>query len=341
MKGYGQEDTGFQLFDAAGIGVAAVDGEGRLLQVNDSFVRYLDLQETNLVGTPIRNLGEAIASAEFWSALERPGSFRCLVPSRQHLLLTSCRDLPGAPREEAARVVLLRPYSLEREFIRMRSRLNINIVLEISERLSSVAVAGEIILQPEVHEEEVTRTRFLASFFKDVNDLGELFRELQEISEPIPFPARIHPVPLDWRGLAADLIEKMKGLCSERNVSLAGDLPGSLPEVRGDRQWLTLALFGILNHAVTETSPLGEVRLQCRGGDGILETSVHYQPANGSGTCSWPPKTLFPSPDGRPAGGKLGITDLALSQGIFQLHRGEVRCEEGQDLASLVIRLPA
>ncbi len=340
MSEHEREDITFQLFDAAGIGVAALDDKGVLLKVSDSFVRYLDIPGSGLAGTPFRDFVEAIASAEFWSALEGPGSFRCLVPSRHHLLLTTCRHFPDAPQPQAARMVLLRPYSLEREFIRMRSRLNTNIVLEISERLSSVAVAGEIILQPDLHEDESTRSRFLSSFFRDVKDLGELFHELEEIAEPIPFPARIRPVPLDWKGLAADLMEKMKGLSSEKNVSLAIDLPDHLPEVRGDRQWLTLGLFGILQHAVMETFPLGEVQVLCRNGSGFLETSVLYQPADGTGSGVWPPQTLFPVSEDRPSAGKLDLTDLALSLGIFQLHRGELRREEGHDPASLIIRLP-
>lgn len=341
MTDHGEETATFQLFDAAGVGVAAVDGEGLLLQANGSFLRYLEIDGPDPRGVPFSQFEEAISSPEFWGALAAPGSFRCLVPSRQHLLLTTCRDASGAAEEQAARIILLRPYSLEREFIRMRSRLNGNVVLEISERLSSVAVAGEIILQPDLQEDEATRTRFLSSFFKDINDLGLLFHELQEIAEPIPFPARVRPVPLDWKGLVSDLMAKMRGLANEKNISLDGDFPPRLPEVKGDHQWLTLALYGILNHAVMETSPLEEVLLQCRKGEGFLETSVQYQPADGSETAAWPPQTLFPSPGGHLSGGKLGLSDLALSLGIFHLHRGELLREEGGGAAQLVIRLPA
>jgi len=330
-----------RLLDTAGMGLAQIDGQGRVQRVNESFLRYLEVDSNEMLGREVSALGEAILSPEFWQSLSSPGSFRCLVPGRRHLLLAFCRGLAGEGEEECGKVVFLRPYSLEREFIRMRSRLNRNVVVEISEHISSVAVAGEIIIQPELQEDADVRNRFLSAFFSDLNDLSRLFSDLQEIAEPIPFPARVNPIPLDWKSLAADLLAKMKGLASEKNVSLSSDVPDGTPAVNGDYHWLSLALYGILNHAVVESPPLGEVRLRCRSADGALETTVEYTLAEGGNDGPWPPQTLFPVSEGDPGRGKLGLTDLALSRSILLLHRGEVDRTLQKGMVRLTSRLPA
>ena len=69
-------------------------------------------------------------------------------------------------------------------------------------------------------------------------------------------------------------------------VEVDDSLDSQTPEVEGDHQWLSLALYGVLHHAVMETSPLGEVRLQCSNGSSALETSVEYQPAEKEGQGS-------------------------------------------------------
>jgi hypothetical protein len=340
MHSGSDEKTTFNLFDSAGVGIVGIGGQNRILQVNDSLLRYLDIEREKIVGREIETLQEGIFSNSFWDAIAGERPFYCLVPGTNHLLLTICREYTGKENGGIRKILLLRPYGLEREFIRMRSRLSQNAVLEISSRLSSVAIAGEIILQPELQEDETTRRRFLSSFFKDITDLSELFNELQEIAEPIPFPNRIHFAPIDWKGLVSDLILKMTGLTNERNLSMASELPSALPSPRGDYHWLYLALFTMIDHAVNSASPLSEVRVSGSGGESRLETVVEYTGEEEAESQEWPPPTLFPLADGETRIGKMALTDLALSRSIFLLHGGSVdREESGQD-RRLRIELP-
>lgn len=335
------DGTGFQLFDSAGVGLVGIGPEGAISHANESLLRYLEVDSDDILGKEAEVLKPSLASSHFWEGMTGDEPFYCLVPAQHHLLLALCRKYQGPSEEAVDKVLLLRPYGLEREFIRMRSRLNQNIVLEISSHLSSVAIAGEIILQPELQEDEETRKRFLSTFFGDIAGLGELFTEMQEIAEPIPFPNRVRPAPLDWRGLVADLLHKIRGLANDRNVSVESDLPEYLASVPGDYHWLYLALYGVLNHAAAEAPVLGEIEVSCRENGGSVETVIEYSNDETLTGTPWPPRTMFTLPRDNPRITKMEISELALSWSIFVLHNGDLERRESSGKVTFVSRLPA
>jgi hypothetical protein len=335
------DGTDFHLFDSAGVGLVGVSAEGTIRHTNASLLRYLEVEPDGILGKETGVLKPSLTSPDFWEGLAGEDPFYCLIPARHHLLLALCRKYSGPSAEAVEKVVLLRPYGLEREFIRMRSRLNQNIVLEITSHLNSVAIAGEIILQPELQDDETTRKRFLSTFFGDISGLGELFAELQEIAEPIPFPNRVRPTPLDWKSLVADLLHKIRGLANDRNVSVESDLPEHLASVQGDYHWLYLALYGVLNHAAAEAPVLGEIRVACREHDGSVETTIEYSSDEILVDPSWPPPTLFTLSRDNPRIGKMEISELALSRSIFNLHNGDLEKRESPGKVTFVTRLPA
>jgi hypothetical protein len=334
-----EETTTFHLFDSTGVGLIGLDESGRILQLNDSLLRYLDLEGQDILGKKFSSLKEQISFPGFWEALDGERPFYCLVPGSSHLLLTICRGYAGPRDEGISKIVILRPFGLEREFIRMRARLSRNSVFEISSHLSSLAIAGDIILQPELQEDETTRQRFLSTFFKDINDLSELFNGLQEIAEPISFPNRVRFSPLDWKGLIADLLEKMQGLANEKNVSLSKSLTSCQSSPRGDYHWLYLAFYTLVDHALKMAAPLSEVKVGCTSAGGQLETIVEYE-RSGEAEAAWPPRTLFHLSEEDPRIGKMALTDLALSRSIFLLHHGDVRLIESGGISRIHVRLP-
>jgi hypothetical protein len=335
------DGTDFHLFDSSGVGLVGISEDQVIRHTNSSLYDYLDAKPGDILGQEVSVLGQSLVSKDFWSGFAAGGPFYCLLPGNQHLLLTLCLNYTGPSKETVKKVILLRPYGLEREFIRMRSRLNQNIVLEISSHLSSVAIAGEIILQPELQEDETTRGRFLSTFFRDITDLSELFTELQEIAEPIPFPNRVRPAPLDWKGLVTDLLTKMRGLANERNVSVENGLLKRLSSVQGDYHWLYLALYEVLNQAVADSPILGEIQVSCAESNGMVETKVEYPSGESRAEHSWPPQTLFELPEDDPRIGEMAFSELALSRSIFLLHKGDLEKAEDRGKVTLTARLPA
>jgi hypothetical protein len=334
------DGTDFHLFDSSGVGLIGISEDRVIRHTNSSLSYYLDAKPDDILGQEVSVLGQSLVSEDFWSGFATDKPFYCLLPGSQHLLLTHCLNYAGPSEETVRKVILLRPYGLEREFIRMRSRLNQNVVLEISSHLSSVAIAGEIILQPELQENETTRGRFLSTFFRDITDLSELFTELQEIAEPIPFPNRVRPAALDWKGLVTDLLIKMRGLANERNVSVENGLPGHVSPVQGNYHWLYLALYEVLNQAVAEAPTLGEIQVSCAENNGTVATKIEYLLEESPAEPSWPPQTLFELPEDDPRIGKMALSEMALSRSIFLLHKGDLEKTENRGKVTFTARLP-
>ena len=268
-----KEYNPFELLDSSGIGCIGIDGKGRITHTNSSLPKYLDLDPDGIRGRDIEILKDAIPSSEFWEAESTRGTFYFLAPGNSNLLLIVARKIHVPSIDNLERALLIRPYSLEREFIRMRSRLNQNIAFEIGARLQSMSVASDIILQPELQDDTSTRDRFMTVFNQDLSDLNLLFAQLEETAAARPAPPYIKRSSLDWRSLVGDLLVKVQGLASERNVSLSIETE-PLPSFSGDYQWLFLALFGVLHNVITDAPPLSEVILNCRENDNSLETLI-------------------------------------------------------------------
>jgi signal transduction histidine kinase len=331
----------FQLFDSAGVGLLGIDSDNRAVQANESFLRYLDIEADEIVGEDIASLKTIISLPDFWQSLLARETFYSLVPARNFLLLAISRSYPEPSPENVKRLLLVRPYSLEREFMRMRTNLNQNVALEIRSHLNSVAIASEIILQPELQESEPTKKRFLATFFKDITDLSTLFSEMQEIVEPIPFPNRIHRLSLDWKALVTDQLSKVRGLASERNIFLTSDIPAHLPAIEGDYHWLYLALYGAINYLVTAAPALAGMRIACHADDRGIETTIRIPLPEIPPADLWPPPTIFPLPEENPRIGKMLFSELALARSIILLHQGELERTEEYDSLTLRVTLPA
>jgi signal transduction histidine kinase len=326
------------LFESTGIGLVGLDAEDRIVHANPNVGTYLDLDPAALLGREVRVLEPQLRSAEFWSAF--PGTFYCLCPAPHALMLTICRSFEPRPGSGMRRAIILRPYSLEREFGRMRICLNNYLAHEIASHLSSIGIASEFITEPELRESRETRAAFIATFRHDVTDLNTLFVQLLEAAEPLVLPSRVAWAPLDWKALVEDLAAKTRGLANDRSVALTCSLPPQLPAPSGDFHWLYFALFGVLSHALQSASSLSEVTLAVRHGGGRIETAVGLASEEVL-TGTWPPPALFPLAEARPRIGRLQISELAVARGIFLLHGGDLRLDERAGRTAFTAVLPA
>jgi len=180
------------------------------------------------------------------------------------------------------RAIIMRPYSLEREFGRMRVSLNNYLAHEVASRLNSVAIASEFITEPELRESPLTRDAFLSTFRHDVSDLSTLFVQLLETAEQIAMPNRVARSPIDLRALIDDLAVKVRGLASERSSGLSWALPPHLPFAPGDYHWIYLGFYGVLTHALRAAPALTDVILTSSAGDGCVKTVVTVRRGGGA-----------------------------------------------------------
>ena len=238
------------------------------------------------------------------------------------------------------RAIILRPYSLEREFGRMRVCLNNYLAHEVATRLNSIGIASELITDPELRENLKTRATFISSFRHDVSDLNTLFVHLLETAEQIAFPIRVSRAPVDLRALIEDLAAKILGLASERSASLNLMLPPHLPCVSGSYHWLYLGLFGVLSQALNAAPALTEVVIAARADDGQVEVVIAVPGIDEAGADPWPPPALFRLDDAHPRIGRLAVSDLTVTRAIFLLHAGELRVARIADCTEYTITLP-
>ena len=329
----------FDLFESSGIGLVGLDADNAIVAVNRNVGLYLGIEPDELIGHTASFMRPGIRSAEFWAAF--PATFYCLAPGPHNLLLIVSRRLGPEHDPVLRRAIIMRPYSLEREFGRMRVCLNNYLAHEVASRLNSIGIASEFITEPELRESLQTRDAFISTFRHDVSDLNTLFVQLLETAEQIAMPNRVSRSPVDLRSLIEDLAAKIHGLASERSAGLSWILPPRLPSTLGDYHWLYLGLFGVLTHALRSAPALTEVTIAASAGNGQVSTVVTVRAGEDSGAALWPPPALFPLDEAHPRIGRLAIDELAVVRAIFLLHAGELRVARFAERTEYTVTLPA
>lgn len=328
----------FDLFESSGIGLIGLDADDTIVAVNPNVRGYLGLEPEECIGNNVTILRAGIRSAEFWSAF--PATCYCIAPGPHNLLLIVSRRLGPEHDPVLRRAIIVRPYSLEREFGRMRVGLNNYLAHEVASRLNSVAIASEFITEPELRECSLTRDAFISTFRHDVSDLSTLFMQLLETAEQTAMPNRVSRSPVDLGSLIEDLAGKIRGLAGERNAGLSWSLPPHLPFTTGDYHWIYLGFYGVLVHALRAAPALTDVTLATRAGDGCVETVVTVRRGGGAEEIPWPPPALFRLDDANPRIGRLAIGELAVIRSIFLLHAGELRVASAADRTEYTVTLP-
>jgi signal transduction histidine kinase len=330
----------FDLFESSGIGLVGLDADNRIVAANENVGQYLGIEPGELLGGDASVMRAGIRSAEFWAAF--PATFYCLAPGPQSLLLIVSRRLGPEHGPVLRRAILMRPYSLEREFGRMRVCLNNYLAHEVASRLNSVGIASEFITEPELRQSLQTRDAFISTFRHDVADLNTLFVQLLETAEQIAMPNRVSRTPVDLGALIADLLAKLQGLASERSAGLSWKYPPVMPFTPGDYHWLYLGLFGVLTHALRRAPALTEVTVEAVAvaGAAAIEIRVAVRRGVEADDFPWPPPALFPLEEDHPRIGRLAIDDLAVARAIFLLHAGELRVAHRADRTEYTVTLP-
>lgn len=326
------------LFESSGIGLLELDADNHIRAVNQNAGIYLGLEPGVLLGHEVSILRTGIRSAEFWSAF--PGTFYCLAPGPQNLLLIVSRRLGPEQGPQPRRAIILRPYSLEREFGRMRVCLNNFLAHEIATRLNSISIASEFITEPELRENLRTRAAFISTFRHDITDLNTLFVQLLETADKLAMPNRVVRMPVDWSALVEDLAAKIRGLACELSVSLTCHLPPHLPAPSGDYHWLYLGLFAALAHALRSAVALSEVTVAVHAHGDRMETIIEVQRGRSGQPTAWPPPALFPLDDAHPRIGRLAFDELAVTRLIFLQHAGDLRIEHAEEHMHIIVDLP-
>jgi PAS domain S-box-containing protein len=149
---------------------------------------------------------------------------------------------------------------------------------------------------------------------------------------------------VDIREVVADALDSCRQLFAARKHRVTTDLPSDPLMVHGDRIRLSQALTNVVNNAAKFTAPGGEIYLDARHFDGMVEIRVRD---SGVGICEERLPRIFDlfwrsdaSPDREHGGLGVGLT---LARWLVDLHAGALSASSaGEDRGSeFRIRLPS
>jgi signal transduction histidine kinase len=154
----------------------------------------------------------------------------------------------------------------------------------------------------------------------------QLIDQMLDVSRIVVGKLQIDRGPLLLTHLVEDAVKAIQPAAIAKRITLASDLPSSLPPIEGDAERLQQILSNLLSNAVKFTPAGGEVRVRCLASEGLVQVEVQD---NGIGiTADFLPLVFerFRQADTsttRPHGG-LGL-GLAISRHLAELHGGAIQ----------------
>ena len=323
--------------------VSVVDADGRVVAANQAFARWLGVGGRRLVGLPLVSLeveGDALAQAlaeagdrDFLRlqriALGFPGSgtarFADLLLGRDgDGWLLEAHPVPEFPGEDPAQTL---PGAL--------SAALRGLAHELRNPLAGLKGAAQLLARRATDAEARELTGLIEA---EVERLAALLDRLLSPAPPRPFePLNIHAV-----------LERVLRLAESDagwSVRLIRDYDPSLPELVGDADRLTQALWNLVRNALEAGAATITLRTRAergaRIGDDLHALALRLEIADdGRGVPEELSERIFlPLVSGRAEGSGLG---LALAQQVAREHRGSLayRSRPGHTVFALLLPVP-
>ncbi|SCY47154.1 ATP-binding protein [Thiohalorhabdus denitrificans] len=358
-----QSETGFrETFSHAGVGIAIMDIDGRLLEVNPAFAGIVGYDAGGLVeqGVSVADLTHPEDREETAAALEklRSGEVPAVTLEKRYrredgrtvwvqATDTSVPDREGRPK----RVIgIIEDITRRREAQdalaeadRRRDVFLATLGHELRNPLTPIATTAEYLEDncervdpPRLREAAATISRQSAHLARITEDLLDLNRvKTGRIS--------LRDEELDLRQVAQQAVESVAAEAERKGQRLEVELPDQPAGVRGDPVRLVQVLGNLLDNAVKYTPEEGTVRLNVSARDDQAEVVVQD---TGQGIAPEHLPHLFEifergQPDQLACQG-LGL-GLSLVRNLVELHGGEVKATShgsGQG-SEFRVRLPA
>jgi PAS domain S-box-containing protein len=267
----------------AGMGEAlvAVDENGRVTLFNRSAEEMLGVNADDVIGGLVGEALDAIAEdgTSLTHRLDHPTPARWLVTATvasqygtRIPVAIGSGALRGLDGGVAGAVLVLRDLRPERQVERLKSQFLSRIGHELRTPLTSILGYAEILLRRPVPD---ARAR---EMHQQIVDGG---RRLYRVVQMLEFTAAAEAGRSLLRSEAVDVkavVDEVVGEWSGRvngNHTLARRVPRRLPEIRGDRRWLAMAIDELIDNAV-KFSPDG----------GAVTVAVSSTTFNGNGSAS-------------------------------------------------------
>jgi two-component system phosphate regulon sensor histidine kinase PhoR len=314
-------------------GVALLDDQGRVTMLNPAAEQIFGQREALALGHSAAEVFRHHQLFDLWQGCVESGKpgVATVEIGLEHTFLQAIatplgKALPGST------LMLFQDLTRLRRLETVRRDFIANVSHELRTPLASLQALSET-LQEGALEDPAAGRRFLGLMQTEIDSIGQIIRELLELSmiESGKVPLAVQPVTPAalWAGVAVRM-----QLQSERNgLRLENRCPEDLPAVNADPLRMEQVMINLLHNAIKFTSPGGTITLsaQTRAGDvlfSIRDTGVGI-PADDL------PRIFerFYKADRSRSGGGTGL-GLAIARHIVEAHGGRIWAESTEGKGS-------
>jgi signal transduction histidine kinase len=200
-------------------------------------------------------------------------------------------ELGAAFNEMAAR--LHESLAAQRTLERAWRDLVGNVAHDLRTPLADIQAAVEA-LEEGVVEDAPTRTQYLGAVGRETRYLGRLIDDLFALCQLDAHQYQLAPHVVYLEEIVQECLTGLLAPLEQAGVTLAVDLPATLPPVYADRHATRRVLTNILQNARTFTPPGGRIRIQGVATEKTIQLEICD---TGPGI---PPADMEPGPDGLP-----------------------------------------
>ena len=138
-----------------------------------------------------------------------------------------------------------------------------NVSHELKTPIFAVQGFAETLLDGALEDESVRRS-FVEKILRNAARLGNMARDLSELSKIETGQLRLAPRSFSLHRLAREVVESLEVLARERDVPLAPAVPEELPPALADREAIRQVLLNLVDNAIKYNNPGGRVEIFAR-----------------------------------------------------------------------------
>ena len=268
-------------------GVVAIDGDRRIVHMNDVAGRVLRVDPRKTLGRPIDEVCKVAQVTEtLTSTLEAPapstGEVRLATPGREQVLKLHASPLRDGGGALAGAVVVLHDITELRRLETLRREFVANVSHELKTPLTAICGLIETLIDDD-EMEPGTQRRFLEKVQNQSNRLTTLVRDLLTLSRVESEDASLERARIDLRDPLRDSIRHLLAAGEEKGLVIESEIPEDAVPVLGDREALRQVVDNLLDNALKYTPAGGRVwvRLRREGERAVLEvqdTGIGIEP---------------------------------------------------------------
>ena len=254
------------MFDSALDGIVAIDGQGRIVEVNPAAEELLGATNDRVAGRSVADFAPVSLRDELWSTLAELGQGESENQMRMEtrLLRADGSELPidltlgsSSVGDRVLVTAWIRDVSARLALDRMKDELLLTVSHELSNPLASVTAALDL-LMGDVGEDEAMRVRLLEVARSNSRRLVKIVGDILDVQRLQAGHLVLEKQPVAAAEILAKVVEDLRPLAQMMDLTLLVEDSGSEAFVIGDRRRLTQALSNLLSNAI-QHSPEGQV----------------------------------------------------------------------------------